>query len=1339
MTAPTPQRSVPQLPLPETKKRPLRTRRALRRTVFAFVGFVVLSFTVLASVLLFAYSSGSSRAIAQWASALVNALETGVQLEVESIELDWPLTVKIHKVQLRDAEGLWLEVPYAQSVLRLHSLVPQFPLRWQLHSSQTLVRQATWHRLPALPLAPPSKVGAVEAEPVEAGAVEAGAAGQSPPPSSGPLTLLPVWLGITADDILIENLHLGSPALALQPVAPFIQPLYTVQLRAQGSLSATSGTLAANAEVRPEIVAEAPEKQAPSMLPIPPQDAPALPITRMNLKANFADSTISLQTDIQDGALLWPHLQPYLPDQSSPSVSAGDRAAPVSDTLHIQGMISAYVPSVPPTLHMPLYLQWQLDIAAPPVLPARVQGSLSLNEAGLEWEKVALHYPAMVEGEDASARISLNTGGSFGFASGPVAQVGLNISDMAVLQDFGLSVPLPSGALHSSVQINAAAKPDQPYLQWEVTSPNLALPQGSLQNTSLKLLAHAPAPSGVASPASPLAPAGTWALPRNFTGIVEAAVQSCMNLGPAKLSALWGLDYNQDLGLKLTGVQANVQGASLNGKFHSSGTSIKDAALDIAVTDTTALARLANIPLKGGAFTVKAQLVPTAAAKSPSVKGHVSVGAGSYDAVQWLSGDGNFEVDPKAATLSMNLKGKLSARLRCSYNFGKELLRIESLELSESSKKIGAKLQKTAELCFANGLSINNVDIALRPAGSVFVHGKLMPNLFDFEASAEKIPLRMAKAFSSVPLPQGLLTAQVRIKGSPASPTGTLAVQVADIPLATAAGSSKASLHVDGALARHATSKSSHALQLKAYWEGMDSLKNFDAAAQIPLYFTPVPSLAMDAPVQAKVFWQGEISPLWRLVPLPGRSLKGKAEVQAQVKGSLRAPQLSGHVLVGQGTFVDSLDGILLDDLQLEARYGEQGHSLLRLRATDGRGGTLALDGSISNVPPVSPRSIVSTSAPLASGKAGVQKAGEYLALRGVINKLRPLRRDDVAVQLSGTLDISGPVQAPLIAGNICIDQAVLQLLNGFGGKTIKTLSVQDISAMRSPKTLSAASQPDVLSPGAAQSTPETPLATGPHCNLRITAPGHVYIRGKGLDSEWKAALNIVGPLDALRILGSVNPIRGQLELMGHQFTMANGASGGISFSGANPPNPALDLTLEYKGADITALIMLNGSVKQPKMRLSSQPVLPNDEIIAHILFGKDINSLSRFEALQAANTARQLVDFGPSALDIMSSTRDILGLEVLRLGSAASTRQNRAPRDASVQGSSSASADEQAPTIEAGKYILDNVYVGLDQGTSVNAGTAVRVEIELLPNLSLEGRTSNESSGVGINWKHDY
>ena len=51
---------------------------------------------------------------------------------------------------------------------------------------------------------------------------------------------------------------------------------------------------------------------------------------------------------------------------------------------------------------------------------------------------------------------------------------------------------------------------------------------------------------------------------------------------------------------------------------------------------------------------------------------------------------------------------------------------------------------------------------------------------------------------------------------------------------------------------------------------------------------------------------------------------------------------------------------------------------------------------------------------------------------------------------------------------------------------------------------------------------------------------------------------------------------------------------------------------------------------------------------------------------------------------------------------------------------------------------MLDNVYVGLEQGMNGDA-SGVRVEIELAPNLNLEGVSTPQGSEVGLNWKKDY
>lgn len=1414
--SPPPPPAAPARPQPGKKAKSMA--RILIWTGRALAGVVALILMLGLGLMLFAYSPSGGPALARLTSGLINGLNTGIELKVGSIRLQWPLRLMAQDVHLTDYEGEWLNAPLVEVSLKPASLLPSQGA-WQLQAQTALVRQAVWSRLPVFAPEPEGAEPAPLQEPT-------------------PLTLMPDWLSVVADSILLEDVRIGAAALGLSPQEPYIPAFSSVQMALQGHISALRAQAEIHAEIRPvPAPAKAPTEPdstaSPENPPVNPAATPAntpsspahesLPtgppaVTRLLLKAEWKDNTLTLNNRIEDTALLAPHLpEPSLPiilrgtmpkDQASTdqantrqtgSDTAGPQTLPLTSGptesplppahLAILGDITMHLPVIPPVAAQPMRINWALNSSSPGLPNTLFSGDLRIDDAGLSWENVSILYPPpkstsnAEKPEDAasSTQNSLRSEGSFHFRQGPTAQLDLHLHDVGTLSHFGLRMPeAASGPLNASLQITPAA------LNLDIQSPSLVLAQGALQGLNLKIQAKPVAPKAEApkvkkpkaeqaqnAPQSegqetkqpkaatitaetmqPAVPSHSpaWELPTNFNGTLELKVQSCMGFGPLNLSTSWGLEnILSTFGARLADLQADMLGVKLRGGLAYSDSTFTDAALDLAVTDTSALAKLLNIPLKGCPLTFKARIAPET--KEKTIKGLLHFGAGSYDSFEWLSGEGDVQVDSTKASLSLSVKGKLSARVRCSYNFKEQLLRIDNVEMGDTKRKLGAKLLDPTEIRFANGISIGETNISLRPSGMVHIKGTLESQKLNLEATIADLPLAMGKAFITSPIPQGLLSARVGLKGSPSAPAGDILVRVDNMQLASTVDGPKASLVVDGTLKRATVQGGgSHSLHLQSHWEGLESLKDFKATAQIPLHFSPTPTLLMNGPLRAELFWQGDIAPLWRLVPLPGRSMSGKAEVQAQVTGSLHKPVLTGQAFVGQGRFVDSVDGLLLDGISLEARYDAQKQSLLRLQATDGRGGSLNLDGSLS---------------------AHGTMDSATLALHGIINKLRPLRRDDVAVQLSGTVDITGPLTAPLVAAKLCVDQGLLQLLDGFGGASIKSLPIEERKAIaglskkaqdsaqqtatapskeKSPKretkkgktTSSAQSAQAALSgpsgPSGASDLgqPPSPLAPAlvPRCDIHITAPGRLYIRGKGLDSEWKANLRLSGPLADPQIVGNVTPIRGNLELLGHQFTLA---SGDIAFTGSLPPNPALDVSLQYKSADITALIVFSGSAKQPKMRLSSQPVLPNDEIIAQILFGKNINSLSRFEALQAANTARQLVDLGPSSLDIMSTTRDLLGLEVLRLGSATANRQTHAPRDASMQGTSSANPDEQAPTIEAGKYILDNVYVGFEQGTDAKTGTIVRVEVELMPNLSLEGRTSNESTGVGINWKRDY
>jgi translocation and assembly module TamB len=178
-------------------------------------------------------------------------------------------------------------------------------------------------------------------------------------------------------------------------------------------------------------------------------------------------------------------------------------------------------------------------------------------------------------------------------------------------------------------------------------------------------------------------------------------------------------------------------------------------------------------------------------------------------------------------------------------------------------------------------------------------------------------------------------------------------------------------------------------------------------------------------------------------------------------------------------------------------------------------------------------------------------------------------------------------------------------------------------------------------------------------------------------------------------------------------------------------------------------LVRVSGTLSSPKLAMESQPPHPSDEVLAQVLFGKKASELSRVEALQLADSLREMAGLGgPVAFQVLTAMRQSLGLSVLRVGEGGDSQSddrilgdNSFRENLDLNGQSQAQAPaktESAPTIEAGRYLTDNIYVGVEQNLSDNS-TGVRVEVELTPNLNLQSRTSANSSRVGLGWKKDY
>lgn len=450
------------------------------------------------------------------------------------------------------------------------------------------------------------------------------------------------------------------------------------------------------------------------------------------------------------------------------------------------------------------------------------------------------------------------------------------------------------------------------------------------------------------------------------------------------------------------------------------------------------------------------------------------------------------------------------------------------------------------------------------------------------------------------------------------------------------------------------------------------------------------------APLSGVLSWNGPLADWWKLVPVSGQRLRGEGRVRLEAKGPLAAPQLEGEIALHKASWDDQSLGLAIAPINATVLWQGQ-EARLTLDAGDGRKGSL-----------------------VASGLVGGPATGFALNVQGRLARFAPLRRNDVRAVFSGTLDLAGTALQPDVRAAITVNEGDVRLARLPGASVPELPVTEKNTAAQAPLS------------GAQQTT-----AAPGTLDVNVTVPGRFFVRGHGLDSEWKGQLAVRGPLVKPRVTGEIASQQGTLELLGKIFTLAVGR---ITLDGQEPPNPALDILLRYTAPAVVAEASVTGSVARPRLTLSSAPPLPQDEVVSQILFGTGASSLTRAQAVQLAASVASLAGMGDGGLGLFDLTRKVLGVDVLRVGNGSRSTQRHGSDRLGLVRDTRSGADTEANTgsLEAGKYLSDKVYVGVEQGLGADSG-AVRVEVDLAPNITLEARTSSKASDIGINWKKDY
>ncbi|MEO1018305.1 MAG: translocation/assembly module TamB domain-containing protein, partial [Pseudomonadota bacterium] len=448
-----------------------------------------------------------------------------------------------------------------------------------------------------------------------------------------------------------------------------------------------------------------------------------------------------------------------------------------------------------------------------------------------------------------------------------------------------------------------------------------------------------------------------------------------------------------------------------------------------------------------------------------------------------------------------------------------------------------------------------------------------------------------------------------------------------------------------------------------------------EADAEVPLALSLHPfvfNLEEDAPLSGSARFASDLRRIEAIAGIEGQVLRGPLKIDLTIGGALDAPIVDGEASITNGYIADNTSGAELRNVNLVLKAQNNRIDIAELSAVDGGKGTLSGEGFVD-----------------------LQAvAAEAFKVALTFNGFRALDSEFGTALLSGTIGSEGAFDDLGVKGDLTIDKADL-FLAAPSGTSVSTLDVQEIDA--------AGEQP--LAP--AESAP--PMLVD--LDITVNMPSEIFIRGRGLDTEWGGKLDVTGAATAPVVIGSIEYRRGFIELLGERFQITEGL---ITFDGADPPIPDIKLSAKAQAGDIDAIVNVTGRATTPKIELTSEPPLPQDEVISRIFFGTDTSSLTPAQGVRLALAVDTLTSNSP---DPLNQLRSFLQLDTL-----------------GVSGES-----QEDAAVSAGKYINDRVFVEVERGATDASGKA-RMEVDLGRGFSADTEvTEDAQTGVGLNWSFDY
>ena len=444
---------------------------------------------------------------------------------------------------------------------------------------------------------------------------------------------------------------------------------------------------------------------------------------------------------------------------------------------------------------------------------------------------------------------------------------------------------------------------------------------------------------------------------------------------------------------------------------------------------------------------------------------------------------------------------------------------------------------------------------------------------------------------------------------------------------------------------------------------------------------------------------------VWSALAPPGWRVRGTLDASATLSGTRNAPRWAGTLGADDMAVRSVVDGVDLQGGRLRATLQGNQLSITEFRLQGGRGSGARIAGFSGNrtAAPQDGGTLTATgrvswgdSATAATGLSGIT-----MSLQAEAKALQVLVRADRQISVSGQLQAQLQQGQISLRGKLTTDRATIILPD----ETAPTLGSDVVvrSAAKDREDQAKAQAAAKANQVAAQAETAKP----PDIAITLNLGRDFALSGQGITTRLTGEVDIRSsavPGAPPRVTGEVRTDEGRYRAWGQMLDVETGL---IRFNGPYN-NPSLDILALRPNISVRAGVQVTGSAQAPRVKLYSDPELPDAEKLSWVVLGRNASAGGAEAAVmqQAALALLGRRGGGNTSANIASR----IGLDEIGFRSATTGE------------------DASAAALTFGKRLSKDLYVTYERSLSGTLGT-LYIFYDLTRSLTLRGQTGEKSA----------